>query len=1084
MSKNVDPRVPRGVNRTGIVTNYATPRADSYTPDVPEERKLVSILFADTVGSTALGAEHDPELVRSTMARYFDRMRTIAERHGGTVEKFIGDAVMVVFGVPRVHDDDAERAVRAGLAMRDELADLNRELALELAARVGINSGEAVAETGAASQFLVTGDVVNVAARIQQGADVGEVVVGALTEQLTRVAIEYRPHEPIMAKGKTAPLVAFTAVRAKSAIPSQARGLPAMRAALVGRERELKLLLDTIERAKAERAVHVFTLLGEPGVGKSRLVGEVLARLRDESVLLRGRCLPYGAGITYWPLMEILRAQAGITGADDRASALANLDAHLAKVLTGSADLQPVRARLLVLLGVESPAVALPDVSPDRVHAEIGWALRRYLEALTAKRTAVIVIDDLQWAEPALIEVIDGILDRMRGVPLALICVARPELTQLHPRWSAGRTNASTMTLEGLDAAETTTLISRLLDIDDLPTALRTQIATRSEGNPLFCEEFLRMLIEDGRVIQKGGRWQATPDAATVAVPETIVALLAASIDRLDPEEKRALQLASLIGERFNLAEVKALAEDASPAALDALERKGLILEDRETRDAGAMRFKHLLVREVAYGSLAKADRAPLHERFATALAAEAGDRRGEFAEILAHHAEQAFTLSAELRLPREVLVPRAARAGVAAVALAERAEQRGDLALMQRFLAVAERAADVADDAALRDRNAFLRVRALLLAGKFDEARPAAIAALAAARATGDIGRAARIARTLAYAEVRGGALPDIRTAVMTARELSVAADDAAGVLEIDALGLQWHWGSGNFSAFIEEGAQLTERALATGDETQAAEIMNSVAGAARIVGKLELADRYASAARDIGRRFGLRALLRNIRGGDATRAWFAGDAAAALAILDEVAVDATGDGDGYRLVFTGRLKAEILESEGRYEEAVAAGTAALGESVRTGERWNRSEILGHLAVNLLRIGRTLEGEARAAEATAMVRGPEDISGVAEAEWVRAYIRAFHGDVEAADAAFTSATASAEQGEFIRLQVSLRLDHAEFLLARGRASDAAPLLGEVERRTPPPPWNYLAARRRALATAVAGQAARTTRIR
>ena len=258
-------------------------------------------------------------------------------------------------------------------------------------------------------------------------------------------------------------------MRAKSAIPSQARGLPAMRAALVGRERELKLLLDTIERAKAERAVHVFTLLGEPGVGKSRLVGEVLARLRDESVLLRGRCLPYGAGITYWPLMEILRAQAGIAGTDDRASALANLDAHLAQVLPSSADLQPVRARLLVLLGLESPAVALPDVSPDRVHAEIGWALRRYLEALTATRTAVIVIDDLQWAEPALIEVIDGILDRMRGVPLALICVARPELTETHPRWSAGRTNASTMTLEGLDAAETTTLISRLLDIDDLP---------------------------------------------------------------------------------------------------------------------------------------------------------------------------------------------------------------------------------------------------------------------------------------------------------------------------------------------------------------------------------------------------------------------------------------------------------------------------------------------------------------------------------------------------------------------------------------------------------------------------------------
>ncbi|HUQ17555.1 MAG TPA: adenylate/guanylate cyclase domain-containing protein, partial [Candidatus Saccharimonadales bacterium] len=237
------------------------------------------MLFADTVGSTALGAEHDPELIRTTMGRYFDRMRQIAERHGGTVEKFIGDAVMVVFGVPKVHDDDAERAVRAGLAMRDELAELNRELAVELAARVGINSGEAVADPGATGQFLVTGDVVNMAARLQQGAEVGEVVVGALTEQLTRVAIEYTEHEPITAKGKAAPLRAFTAVRAKSAIPEQARGLPAMRAQLVGRQRELRLLLDTFDRVRTERRAHLFTLVGNAGIGKSRLVGEVLARI-------------------------------------------------------------------------------------------------------------------------------------------------------------------------------------------------------------------------------------------------------------------------------------------------------------------------------------------------------------------------------------------------------------------------------------------------------------------------------------------------------------------------------------------------------------------------------------------------------------------------------------------------------------------------------------------------------------------------------------------------------------------------------------------------------------------------------------
>ncbi len=268
---------------------------------MPEERKLITVLFADVVGSTALGGENDPEVVRSVMARYFERMKEIAERHGGTVEKFIGDAVMVVFGVPRLHDDDAERAVRAALEMREAMAGLNAELAVSLAARVGVNTGEAVTGSAEERQFLVTGDAVNVAARLQQGADVGEVVVGALTEQLTRAAIEYASREPVRAKGKPEPIPAFGAVRPRTAVPVQARGLPAMRAQLVGRQRELRLLLDTFARVSEERRAHLFTVLGSAGVGKSRLVGEALARISAASDVRvrRGRCLPYGGGITY-----------------------------------------------------------------------------------------------------------------------------------------------------------------------------------------------------------------------------------------------------------------------------------------------------------------------------------------------------------------------------------------------------------------------------------------------------------------------------------------------------------------------------------------------------------------------------------------------------------------------------------------------------------------------------------------------------------------------------------------------------------------------------------------------------------------
>ena len=437
-----------------------------------EQRKLVSVVFADVVGSTAFGSDNDPEVVRSVMGSYFERMKRIAETHGGTVEKFIGDAVMVVFGVPLLHDDDAERAVRAALAMRDSMDGLNAELGVSLAARVGVNSGEAVAGAGEDRQFLVTGDAVNVAARLQQAADMGEVVVGPLTESLTRSAIDYAARDPVVAKGKTEPIRAYRAVRARSAVPEQARGLPAMRAQLVGRQRELRMLLESFERVRDDRRAHLFTLVGNAGIGKSRLVGEALARIAatDRAHVLRGRCLPYGAGITYWPLMEIVREDAGISGEDDRDTALAKLDARTRELL--GADAGAVRARLATMLGLQRADEALPEVVPAQFGREIGWGARQYLAAV-ARAPTVIVVDDLQWAEPAVFEIVEGLADSAEDAPLLLLCVARPQLLELRPTWGAGRANATTITLDALSTDETTTLISRLLDIDDLPAELR-----------------------------------------------------------------------------------------------------------------------------------------------------------------------------------------------------------------------------------------------------------------------------------------------------------------------------------------------------------------------------------------------------------------------------------------------------------------------------------------------------------------------------------------------------------------------------------------------------------------------------------
>jgi len=631
---------------------------------MPEQRKLVSLVFADVVGSTAWGAQQDPEFVRRSMARYFARMKEIAETHGGTVEKFIGDAVMVVFGVPQLHEDDAERAVRTALAMRDAIADLNRDLGIALAVRIAVNSGDVVTGGGGEErQFLVTGDAVNVVARLQTGAEPDEVVVGALTERLTRDSIEYEARDPIIAKGKPEPVPAFRALRARSAVPVSHGGAAALPAALVGRARELRQLLDNVERATDERTGYLVTLVGNAGVGKSRLVAEVIARLaqRPGVRILRGRCLAYGAGITYWPLMDVVREDAGITSSDDRGAVLDKLSARLATLLS-SDRLAAVQARIALLLGLEPAAAVLPNVSAERIGVELSWGIRQYLEAVAAHETLVVVIDDLQWAEPAVLEVLGQVADRSSAVPVLLICIARPELLERSPSWAASRSNTSLVHLEPLEEADTRTLLSGLLATADVPPPVASLITERSAGNPLFCEEFLRMLIDAGHLQFADGRWKATGSLGDLPLPESIQSIVAARLDGLPPTEKITFQRASVIGEHFALDELLAL-DGEMGVAPEALVRKGLFVADRDDPSGRSLRFKHLLIRDVAYGSLSKADRATLHDRVGALLEAGKADRRDEFSELLAYHAAQSYVLSRELRLEPDTLAPRSARA-------------------------------------------------------------------------------------------------------------------------------------------------------------------------------------------------------------------------------------------------------------------------------------------------------------------------------------------------------------------------------------------------------------------------------------
>jgi predicted ATPase len=513
---------------------------------------------------------------------------------------------MVVFGVPAVHDDDAERAVRAALEIRDGATDLP--------VRVGVNTGEAVTAAREDRQFMVSGDAVNIAARLQQGAEPGEVVVGPLTHQLTRNVIDYEPRDPVSAKGKPEPLVAFRALRPRSHVPAQARGVEGLQAALVGRDRELRLLLDTFARTASDRRPHLFTLVGSAGVGKSRLVSEALSTLAGSGArVLRGRCLPYGRGVTYWPVMEMLMSDTGISRADQHNSALAKLDRWLGELLVGDPQRPAIRARLAVMMGLLPPTIAMPDTLAERVDKEIGWGIRHYVDAVARGGPLILVVDDLQWAEAPVIETFEQLAERSSDVPMLLICIARPEFLEARRDWAAGKPNSTTITLDPLTRDETGTLISRLLEIEALPADLRAEIIERSAGTPLFCEEFIQMLIDEGRLIRDGASWRATGQMREIRVPHSIQAVLAARLDGLPDGEKGVLQAASVIGARFEMAQIKELIGGTDPeAGLESLRRKGLV-----TGGDGAgeeMGFRHILIRDAAYASLPKSE----EQRFTT----------------------------------------------------------------------------------------------------------------------------------------------------------------------------------------------------------------------------------------------------------------------------------------------------------------------------------------------------------------------------------------------------------------------------------------------------------------------------------
>jgi class 3 adenylate cyclase/tetratricopeptide (TPR) repeat protein len=604
-----------------------------------EERRRVTALFADLVSSTALSDRHDPEVVRAVVSEFFERATTEIHRYGGTAEQFRGDAVMAVFGLHQAHEDDPERAVRAAFAVRDALAELAPAAAerhgIALQVRIGVEAGEVVVGDPFGGSTMATGDALNVAARLETQAQPGEIIVGVAVHEATRRAIAYEPAGTWELAGKAEAIPAWRAL-APTAEPGQARGIEGHRAPLTGRDEELALLREAGRRVRHERKPILFTLLGVPGVGKSRLVEELGSELvADGWRVVRGRCLPYGEGITYWPLGEIVRDVAGIGADQSSAEAIA----HLRAVAPDDATADWLAFAIGLTPG--------PPAEGEALDREIAVAIRRLVEAASAERPLLIVAEDIHWAEPPLLDLLEYLATWTRDRPVLILALARPDLLDHRPAWGAGRMEASRLQLEPLTRAETTALVGALLAVDGLPDRLRDQILDRAEGNPLFVEETIRLLLERGAVVEREGRWVAAESIGELEVPETIEALIRARLDALPRAERSVIQGASVIGRVFQRSALATVMEEPVEASLEEAILRDLVSEEPATDPS--YRFKHIAIRDVAYGSLPKARRAELHQRTVAWLRDWAGDRRDEFVEIEAHHLEAAAVLEREL---------------------------------------------------------------------------------------------------------------------------------------------------------------------------------------------------------------------------------------------------------------------------------------------------------------------------------------------------------------------------------------------------------------------------------------------------
>ena len=941
-----------------------------------EQRKTVTVLFCDLTGSTALGETLDPERLRTVLARYFEEMKTIVERHGGSVEKFIGDAVMAVFGVPAVHEDDALRAVRSAVEMRDALPDLG------LQGRIGVMTGEVV--TGTAER-LVTGDPVNVAARLEQAAQAGEVLVGQATLSLVQEAVEVEALEPLELKGKTERVPAYRLLHVRDA-PERRH-----EARFVGRERELALVRKAWERVQAERRCELVTIVGDAGVGKSRLVAEALASV--EATVVRGRCLPYGEGITYWPVVEVLK-QLDLLPSDETAA-----------------------AAIRSLLG-ESTAATSAE--------EIAWAFRKTLEHAAAERPLVVVFDDIQWGEETFHDLIEHVALLSSGASILLVCMARPEIGERRPTWPV------VLRLEAMPDEAVDDLIPQRI-----PRELRERIARAAGGNPLFIGEMLAIAAEtDGAVI----------------VPPTLRALLAARLDQLEPAERSVLERGAIEGEIFHRGAVQAIAPDDTQVTprLAALVRKEIIRPEKPliTGDDG-FRFRHLLLRDAAYESLPKATRADFHQRYATWLE-QHGVELLELDEIVGYHLEQAYRYGVELGAPDSAL---SARASERLAAAARAARNRGDVLAQVNLW---DRAADLVPDGAARPLLLVRFGWALEEGGELARARAAVEEAVALARESGDgqaewLGRIA-LAGFRGDQEPEGASENMLREA-----EAAVAAGEAAGNHEVLARAWGLAADAHQFGGRMGEYAQALDRALPharrAGDlPLEARLVLRKAPYFIWGPGHVEEGLRFAGEAfEQLGHVPGAQSFALHVRGHmRARRGEFEG-------AFEDVSDFRSGERERGRereYAITSDCVWDVCLWAGDWKRGEDALREGYGMLERMGIKAGVSKVSLDLGDCVFRRGMIDEAE-RLSEIGEEVTAEEDMFGAAQWLTLRARVRAARGDLDGAEA-FARRALTVPGNEFPELAAEARLALAETLRLAGdpeASSWAAEALELYERK-------------------------------